>query len=120
VLALGDKGGAVGWLVGQENRGIEYMFIMMNAARYAVGLQGIGLSEFAYQQALWYARAMLAPRSSTLAAMSRNRASSRRGSSSLHRTVHIASARPISSARCSAARASSHRAPTAKSSHRRT
>ena len=56
VLALGDKGGAVGWLVGQENRGIEYMFIMMNAARYAVGLQGIGLSELAYQQALWYAR----------------------------------------------------------------
>jgi len=56
VLALGDKGGAVGWLVGQENRGIEYMFIMMNAARYAVGLQGIGLSDMAYQQALWYAR----------------------------------------------------------------
>jgi len=56
VLALGDKGGAVGWLVGQENRGIEYMFIMMNAARYAVGLQGIGLCELAYQQALWYSR----------------------------------------------------------------
>jgi alkylation response protein AidB-like acyl-CoA dehydrogenase len=56
VLAFGDRGGAVGWLVGQENRGLEYMFIMMNAARYAVGLQGIGLSEFAYQQALWYAR----------------------------------------------------------------
>ena len=56
VLALGDKGGALGWLVGEENRGIEYMFIMMNAARYAVGLQGIGLSELAYQQALWYAR----------------------------------------------------------------
>src|SRR5512137_522183 len=56
VLALGDRGGAVGWLVGQENRGIEYMFVMMNAARYAVGLQGIGLSELAYQQALWYAR----------------------------------------------------------------
>ncbi len=56
VLALGDKGGAIGWLVGEENRGIEYMFIMMNAARYAVGLEGIGLSELAYQQALWYAR----------------------------------------------------------------
>jgi alkylation response protein AidB-like acyl-CoA dehydrogenase len=56
VLALGDRGGAIGWLVGQENRGIEYMFVMMNAARYAVGLQGIGLSELAYQQALWYAR----------------------------------------------------------------
>ncbi|MEI7703671.1 MAG: acyl-CoA dehydrogenase C-terminal domain-containing protein [Deltaproteobacteria bacterium] len=56
VLAMGDQGGAVGWLVGEENRGIEYMFIMMNAARYAVGLQGIGLSERAYQQALWYAR----------------------------------------------------------------
>ncbi|HET8725132.1 MAG TPA: acyl-CoA dehydrogenase [Anaeromyxobacteraceae bacterium] len=56
VLALGDAGGATGYLVGEENRGIEYMFIMMNAARYGVGLQGIGVSERAWQQALWYAR----------------------------------------------------------------
>jgi acyl-CoA dehydrogenase len=56
VLAFGDKGGAVGWLVGQENRGLEYMFIMMNAARFSVGLEGIGLSERAYQRALAYAR----------------------------------------------------------------
>ena len=41
VLQFGDHGGAVGYLVGQENRGLEYMFIMMNAARYAVGVQGI-------------------------------------------------------------------------------
>ncbi|MEK9952486.1 MAG: acyl-CoA dehydrogenase, partial [Curvibacter sp.] len=48
--------GAVGYLVGQENRGLEYMFIMMNAARYAVGMQGIAVAERAYQQAVAYAR----------------------------------------------------------------
>ncbi|CAM3692577.1 acyl-CoA dehydrogenase [Paracidovorax anthurii] len=56
VLQFGDAGGAVGYLVGEENRGLEYMFIMMNAARYAVGLQGIGVAERAYQQAVRYAR----------------------------------------------------------------
>ncbi|MDR6215871.1 acyl-CoA dehydrogenase [Paracidovorax wautersii] len=48
--------GAVGYLVGEENRGLEYMFIMMNAARYAVGLQGIAIAERAYQKAVGYAR----------------------------------------------------------------
>jgi alkylation response protein AidB-like acyl-CoA dehydrogenase len=56
VLQYGDNGGAVGYLVGQENRGLEYMFIMMNAARYAVGVQGIAVAERAYQQAVAYAR----------------------------------------------------------------
>jgi acyl-CoA dehydrogenase len=56
VLAFGENGGAVGWLVGEENRGLEYMFVMMNAARYAVGLEGVGLSERAYQRARDYAR----------------------------------------------------------------
>ena len=56
VLQYGDHGGAVGHLVGQENRGLEYMFIMMNAARFAVGVQGIGLAERAYQKAVSYAR----------------------------------------------------------------
>ena len=56
MLAFGDAGGAVGHLVGQENRGLEYMFVMMNEARFAVGLQGIGLAERAYQRALAYAR----------------------------------------------------------------
>ena len=56
VLQYGDHGGAVGYLVGQENRGLEYMFIMMNAARFAVGVQGIGLAERAYQKAVAYAR----------------------------------------------------------------
>ncbi|MDS1141943.1 acyl-CoA dehydrogenase [Pusillimonas sp. SM2304] len=52
----GDVGeGAVGHLVGQENRGLEYMFIMMNAARYAVGIQGVALSERALQHATAYA-----------------------------------------------------------------
>ncbi|MGE4368576.1 MAG: acyl-CoA dehydrogenase [Burkholderiaceae bacterium] len=52
----GDAGeGAVGYLVGQENRGLEHMFIMMNAARYAVGMQGVAVSERALQQAVAYA-----------------------------------------------------------------
>ncbi|MBS1191701.1 MAG: acyl-CoA dehydrogenase [Rhodocyclaceae bacterium] len=56
VMAYGDHGGAAGHLVGEPNRGLEYMFIMMNAARLAVGLQGVALGERAYQQALAYAR----------------------------------------------------------------
>ncbi len=56
VLQFGDHGGAVGYLVGQENRGLEYMFIMMNAARYAVGVQGIAVAERAYQKAVQYAK----------------------------------------------------------------
>jgi alkylation response protein AidB-like acyl-CoA dehydrogenase len=47
---------AVGYLVGEENRGLEYMFIMMNAARFAVGLEGVAIGERAYQRALAYAR----------------------------------------------------------------
>jgi 3-(methylthio)propanoyl-CoA dehydrogenase len=56
VLQYGDNGGAIGYLVGQENRGLEYMFIMMNAARYAVGVQGIAIAERAYQKAVGYAK----------------------------------------------------------------
>nr|WP_314627646.1 acyl-CoA dehydrogenase [uncultured Janthinobacterium sp.] len=56
VLQFGDHGGAIGTLVGEENRGLEYMFIMMNAARFGVGLQGIGLAERAYQQAVAFAK----------------------------------------------------------------
>jgi len=56
VLSFGDKTGAIGYLVGEENRGLEYMFVMMNLARLAVGIQGIGVSEHAYQQALAYSR----------------------------------------------------------------
>lgn len=56
VLQYGDNGGAVGYLVGEENRGLEYMFIMMNAARYAVGVQGIAVAERSYQRAVTYAR----------------------------------------------------------------
>ena len=56
VLQYGDHGGAIGYLVGEENRGLEYMFIMMNAARYAVGVQGISIAERAYQKAVQYAR----------------------------------------------------------------
>jgi 3-(methylthio)propanoyl-CoA dehydrogenase len=55
VLAFGQQGGAEGELIGEENRGLEYMFIMMNAARFAVGLEGIGLSERAFQTALAFA-----------------------------------------------------------------
>ena len=56
VLGFGQNGGAVAELIGEENRGLEYMFIMMNAARYSVGIEGIGLSERASQTALAYAR----------------------------------------------------------------
>jgi alkylation response protein AidB-like acyl-CoA dehydrogenase len=55
VLQYGDHGGAIGYLVGEENRGLEYMFIMMNAARYAVGVQGIAVADRAYQKAVQYA-----------------------------------------------------------------
>jgi alkylation response protein AidB-like acyl-CoA dehydrogenase len=48
--------GAIGYLVGEENRGLEYMFVMMNAARFQVGMQGIAISERAYQQAAAFAR----------------------------------------------------------------
>ncbi|MFL5362897.1 MAG: acyl-CoA dehydrogenase [Myxococcales bacterium] len=48
--------GAVGYLLGEENRGLEYMFVMMNAARYAVGVQGVAMAERAYQKAVAYAR----------------------------------------------------------------
>ena len=55
-MMLGDQGGAVGYLVGEENRGLNCMFTMMNQARLAVALQGVGVAERAYQQALAYAR----------------------------------------------------------------
>ncbi|MFO0584357.1 MAG: acyl-CoA dehydrogenase [Anaeromyxobacter sp.] len=71
VLALGDGEGAVGWLVGEENRGLEYMFIMMNAARFQVGIEGVGLSQRAYQAAVDYARERL--QGTELGAKSRDR-----------------------------------------------
>ena len=56
VMAYGDGGGATAYLVGEENRGLAAMFVMMNAARLAVGLQGVAIGEKAYQRALAYAR----------------------------------------------------------------
>lgn len=56
VLQYGENGGAVGYLVGEENQGLEIMFGMMNHARFAVGLQGLAISERAYQQAVDYAQ----------------------------------------------------------------
>ena len=56
VLQFGDHGGAAGYLVGEENRGLEYMFIMMNSARYAVGVQGSAIAERASQKAVSFAR----------------------------------------------------------------
>ena len=55
-MVYGDQGGATGYLVGEENRGLACMFTMMNLARLAVGLQGVGIAERATQQALQYAR----------------------------------------------------------------
>jgi len=56
-VMLYDK--AVGYLVGEENRGLEYMFIMMNAARFAVGLEGVAIAERAFQRALAFSRERL-------------------------------------------------------------
>ena len=56
VMAYGDNEGAVGYLIGEENRGLEYMFIMMNLARFSVGMEGVGIAERAYQRAVAYAR----------------------------------------------------------------
>jgi alkylation response protein AidB-like acyl-CoA dehydrogenase len=56
VMAYGENEGAIGYLVGEPNRGLEYMFTMMNHARLNVGLEGVAISERAYQQALGYAR----------------------------------------------------------------
>jgi alkylation response protein AidB-like acyl-CoA dehydrogenase len=56
VLSYGEDKGAVGYLVGEENRGLEYMFTMMNHARLGVGVEGVGLAERAYQHALEYAK----------------------------------------------------------------
>ncbi|HJV72374.1 acyl-CoA dehydrogenase [Ideonella sp.] len=56
VLQYGDNGGAIGYVVGEENRGLEYMFVMMNAARFGVGVQGLAVADRAYQRAVAYAR----------------------------------------------------------------
>ena len=54
-MAFGDDGGATAYLVGEKNRGIQYMFVMMNDARFSVSLQGPALADRAYQMALHYA-----------------------------------------------------------------
>ena len=56
VMAYGDGEGAIGYLVGEENRGLEYMFTMMNFARLEVGIEGVAIAERAYQHALHYAK----------------------------------------------------------------
>jgi alkylation response protein AidB-like acyl-CoA dehydrogenase len=56
VMAYGDKEGAIGYLVGEENRGLEYMFTMMNLARLEVGIEGVAIADRAYQRALGYAK----------------------------------------------------------------
>ena len=56
VMKYGEKDGAIGWLVGEENRGLNVMFIMMNAARLGVGMQGVALADRATQRALAYAK----------------------------------------------------------------
>jgi acyl-CoA dehydrogenase len=55
-MIYGDKGGATGWLIGEENKGLACMFTMMNNARLNVGIQGMALANRAYQQALWFAK----------------------------------------------------------------
>jgi acyl-CoA dehydrogenase len=55
-MTMGDQGGAIGYLIGEENRGMQCMFTMMNQARFGVGLEGVGIADRAYQQALAYAQ----------------------------------------------------------------
>ena len=55
-MVYGDKGGAIGFLIGEEHKGMHCMFTMMNRTRLAVGLQGVAIAELATQQALAYAR----------------------------------------------------------------
>src|SRR4051812_23566084 len=59
VMMYGEKDGATGWLVGEAHRGLEYMFIMMNAARLSVGLEGVAVAERAYQRGLAWSRERL-------------------------------------------------------------
>jgi acyl-CoA dehydrogenase len=56
VMAYGEKDGAIGYMVGEENRGLEFMFTMMNFARLEVGIEGVAIAERAYQRALAYAK----------------------------------------------------------------
>ena len=56
VMAFGEAGGAVGYLIGEANQGMRYMFTMMNTARLSVGVQGLSIAERAYQDALRYAQ----------------------------------------------------------------
>jgi alkylation response protein AidB-like acyl-CoA dehydrogenase len=56
VMSYGDNDGAIGWLVGEENKGMSCMFTMMNHARLMVGIEGVAIADRAYQQALDYAR----------------------------------------------------------------
>ena len=55
-MTMGDRGGAIGYLIGEENRGMQCMFTMMNQARLGVGLEGVGIADRAYQQALGFAQ----------------------------------------------------------------
>src|SRR6202140_73933 len=55
-MTMGDQGGAIGYLIGEENRGMLCMFTMMNQARLGVGLEGVGIADRAYQQALAFAQ----------------------------------------------------------------
>jgi len=65
VMMYGEDGGAVGYVVGEPNRGLEYMFVMMNAARLGVGLEGVSIAERAYQHALVWARERVQGRPTT-------------------------------------------------------
>jgi acyl-CoA dehydrogenase len=55
-MTMGDRGGAIGYLIGEENKGMQCMFTMMNQARLGVGLEGVGIADRAYQQALGFAQ----------------------------------------------------------------
>ena len=80
-MVFGDRGGAAGFLIGEENAGMACMFTMMNRARLAVGLQGVGIAERATQQATAYARERKQGRMPGMPAKDRRRSSRIRTSS---------------------------------------
>ena len=73
VLSFGENDGAVGYLIGEKNRGLEYMFTMMNLARHAVGVEGLAIAERAYQQAREFAKQRI--QGASVALKDRNRVS---------------------------------------------
>ena len=115
ILAFGENGGAWGELVGEPNRGLEYMFAMMNHARLNVGLQGLAIAERAYQQARAFARERKQGKASRLDGQRRDdrRAPGCAAHADEHESAHRGDARLTLRCRCAAR----HRARAPRCDH---